>query len=70
MSLEEDLKEYIDRIKQEIIENREEILTAFLAKYGYNADEVVQVVDFSDYTNGIIRWRVERRKNGDTQKTS
>ena len=61
MSLEEDLKKSIDRIKQEIIENREEILTAFVAKYGLQPEDCVQVLDMSDYASGVIRWSVKKK---------
>ena len=62
MSIEEDIQKTIKKIQIEIVEQREEILTAFVAKYGFNPEDVEQVVDFSDYSNGIIRWSVRRRE--------
>jgi hypothetical protein len=63
MSLEEDLKESIEKIKFEIIEQREEILRAFIAKYGWQPEDCEQVLDMSDYASGTIRWSV-RKKGG------
>lgn len=37
---------------------REEILEAFVAKYGFNPDEAVQIEQ--QMSDGSIRWRVER----------
>jgi hypothetical protein len=64
MSLEEDLKEAINRIKIEIMDNREEILRAFIAKYGWQPEDCEQVLDMSDYASGVIRWSV-RKKGGE-----
>ena len=63
MSLESDLKESIDRVRGEIADGREEILHAFIAKYGFDPEECEQVLDMSDYASGIIRWSV-RKKEG------
>ena len=62
MTLEEDIQKTIKKIQIEIVEQREEILTAFLAKWGMNPEDCEQVVDFSDYQNGTIRWSVRRKK--------
>jgi hypothetical protein len=64
MSLEEDLKEAIEKIKFEIMEQREEILRAFIAKYGWQPEEVEQVIEMSDYASGVIRWSI-RKKGGE-----
>lgn len=63
MSLKGDMIESIDKIKMEIIEQREEILRAFIAKYGFDPDDCVQILDMSDYESGIIRWRIEKKVN-------
>jgi hypothetical protein len=63
MSLETDLVDAVKRVHLEIINQREEILRAFIAKYGFDPDEVEQVVDMNDYDKLIIRWYV-RKKGG------
>jgi hypothetical protein len=64
MSLEEDLKEAVNRIKTEIMDNREEILRAFISKYGWQPEECEQVLDMSDYASGVIRWSVRKKGGG------
>lgn len=44
---------------QKINEQREEILTAFVAKYGFQPDEIEQVVE--NHFNGI-KWYVRKRE--------
>jgi hypothetical protein len=61
MTLESDLKKSLDTIKAEIINQREEIVTAFIAKFGCDADQLEQVVDMSDYGRGILRWSIRRK---------
>jgi hypothetical protein len=63
MSFEKDLQESINRIKIEVMEQREEILRAFIAKYGWQPEEVEQIIDMSDYASGVIRWYI-RKKGG------
>jgi hypothetical protein len=68
MTLRDDLMESINKIMREVIDQREEILRAFLAKYGANPDEVEQVLDMSDYAHGVIRWSI-RKKGGDNVRS-
>jgi hypothetical protein len=42
----------------EILANREEILTAFVAKYGFEPDDAIQIVEQGPQG---FSWRVERR---------
>lgn len=67
MSLKGDMIESIDKIKMEIIEQREEILRAFIAKYGWQPEECEQVLDMSDYANGVIRWSVRKKGESDVR---
>jgi hypothetical protein len=61
MSPRDDLDIALDKIKLEIIEQREEIIRAFVAKYGLEPEECEQVLDFSDYANHIIHWSVKKK---------
>jgi hypothetical protein len=63
VSLQEDLIEAVHKVQLEIMDQREEILRAFVAKYGFDPDQIEQVVDMSDYDKMIIRWYV-RKKGG------
>lgn len=46
-----------------VMEQREEILTAFVAKYGYDPDQAVQV-QFTD-ANGNMAWAVREKMKTD-----
>ena len=58
--------ETIETIKTKILDNlitsiydqREQIVTAFIAQYGYKPDEVEQVVQ---YTGNGIKWFVRKK---------
>lgn len=63
MSFEEVVGETIEDIMKDIALHREEILKAFVAKYGYQPDEVEQVVDLSRYADGVITWSVRKKEN-------
>ena len=56
------LTEIVRSIQREILEQREEILTAFIAKYGVGPDECIQVIDYSRLQEGILSWRVEIKR--------
>jgi hypothetical protein len=53
------IQEKILAISKQIMEQREEILKAFIAKYGFAPDEAVQVIE---YTHNGTRWYVEKRR--------
>jgi len=52
--------EYVLGKVKEIMDQREEILTAFIAKYGYEPDEVVQIETVRP--DGTRTWHLDRRK--------
>lgn len=51
---------FIGRALERIAEEREEILAAFLSKYGCNPDEAEQVIK---YRFGSITWYVRKKEN-------
>ncbi len=53
------IREHIQKTLDGIYSQREEILRAFLAKYGCDPDEVVQ---FEETTPTGTKWWVERKK--------
>ena len=57
----EDLSDIVRKIQIEILAQREEILTAFIAKYGANPEDVIQVINYSRLNEGVISWHIERR---------
>jgi hypothetical protein len=52
------VKKMTDDLARKIIDQREEILEAFLAKHGMQPEEAVQVITFGSNT---IEWRIEKR---------
>jgi hypothetical protein len=58
----EDIREMVVRIQKNILEQREEILTAFVAKYGVGPEEVMQVLHY-DPVNGTVLWWIEKRRS-------
>lgn len=54
------ITDFVNKYWQSVIENREEILRAFIAKYGYEPDEVEQI---EQHTPGLIRWYVRKRED-------
>jgi hypothetical protein len=64
---ETDIAESMARVKREIMDQREEILRAFICKYGFDPEECEQVLDMSDYDKMIIRWYVRKRGGKDVR---
>ena len=54
----ESLMEEFKKQYKQVLEQREEILKAFVAKYGCEPDEIVQVHQWKD---GASRWYVEKK---------
>ena len=57
------MREHIDRVRklyEGIMEQREEIITAFLAKYNLEPKDVVQITQ--PQMDGTMRWWVERKE--------
>lgn len=48
----------------EILSQREEILSAFIAKYGGDPDEMIQYVEY--LPNGDIKWWVSKKPKLDS----
>lgn len=57
------IKSKVETKLKEAREQKEEILTAFLAKYGYEPDEVMQVEQHNP--DGSITWFVRKRENAE-----
>jgi len=55
----EELRSIIKQKINSIMANREEILTAFVAKWGYEPDEIEQVEQID---GNEIRWFIRKRK--------
>ena len=51
--------EITNEVLSKIMSQREEILTAFIAKYGCSPNEITQVVEF---TATKVIWTIERKK--------
>lgn len=45
----------------EVMQNREEILTAFIAKFGCNPEEIEQIME-TDYQNRI-HWYIKKKSS-------
>ena len=56
------LSETVRKIMTDIAEQREEIIRAFIAKYGFSPEEIEQCIDMSHYQEGIITWSVRKRE--------
>lgn len=69
-SYDEVVSETMKKIMTDIANQREEIIHAFIAKYGFHPEECEQVIDMSDYASGIIRWSIRKKesKNGSIRK--
>ena len=52
-----EIDEIVKRVTMQCIERKEEILQAFVAKYGFDLDRIVQVEQRLD--NGTIKWIVK-----------
>ncbi len=57
--LADEIGELIARAQREINLQREEILRAFIAKYGWEPDECEQVLEMTE--SGGTRWYVRRK---------
>jgi hypothetical protein len=53
-----------EKVAKKILEQREEILLAFSAKYGFNPDEIEQVVKT---INHEMIWFVRKKENATTK---
>ena len=62
-----EIQEFVDKIMMDIGLHREEIIEAFIAKYGYQPDEIEQVVDMSRFSEGIITWSVRKKGGNDVR---
>jgi hypothetical protein len=56
------VSETVKKIMTDIAEHREEIVKAFIAKYGVGPEEVEQVINMSQYASGIITWSIRRKE--------
>ena len=55
------LERHVHEKVMEVYAQREEVLTAFVAKYGFEPDRLVQIQQ--TFPNGRIEWSVRRRSD-------
>jgi hypothetical protein len=61
-----ELKQFLEKTYSQVLAQREEILQAFIAKYGGQPDDFVQVLTH-DFANGQLHWRVYKKEDYETK---